>query len=68
MRLVLDLSSLRGSAINEGICKEDFSVVYSTFDEAVNMVRELGPNAFLGKLDIKVMLRGIMIWHNDSAS
>ena len=57
VRLVLDLSSPRGSAINEGICKEDFSVQYSTFDDAVDLVRSLGPSAFLGKLDIRHAFR-----------
>ena len=57
VRLVLDLSSPRGSSINEGICREDFSVLYSTFDDAVKLVRELGPSAFLGKLDLRHAFR-----------
>ena len=57
VRLVLDLSSPRGCAINEGINKDDFSVQYSSFDDAVNMVRDIGPAAFLAKLDIKHAFR-----------
>ena len=33
-RLIMDLSSPVGSAINEGISKDEFSVSYSTFDQA----------------------------------
>ena len=38
-RLILDLSSPRGQSINEGISKEKFSVTYSRFDDAVDIVR-----------------------------
>ena len=37
-RIILDLSSPRGSAIDEGISPETYSVRYSSFDDAVNMV------------------------------
>ena len=57
VRLVLDLSSPRGCAINEGISREEFSVQYSSFDDAVNLVRTIGTSAFLAKLDIKHAFR-----------
>lgn len=56
-RIILDLSSPRGNAINEGICKEEFSVRYSTFDDALKLVSGLGPTAFLAKIDIKHAFR-----------
>ena len=52
-RLIMDLSQPRGSSINEGIDKEDFSVKYTHFDEATTMVRNTGPNCLLTKIDIK---------------
>ena len=41
-RLILDLSSPKGSSVNDGIDAETFAVKYCSFDEAVNMVREIG--------------------------
>ena len=57
VRLLLDLSSPRGAAVNEGIDREQFSVVYSSFDDAVQLVAHLGSSAFLGKLDIQHAFR-----------
>ena len=55
-RIILDLSSPRGSAINEGIPVELFSVKYSSFDDAVEFVRSLG-QCYMAKLDIKHAFR-----------
>ena len=52
-RIILDLSSPRGSSVNDGISREAFSVKYTSFDDAVSLVRSLGPGAFMAKLDIK---------------
>ena len=57
VRLVLDLSQPRGDAVNEHISREEFSCTYSTFDDAVKMVRTLGRGVFLGKIDIKHAFR-----------
>ena len=56
-RIILDLSSPRGSSINEGIPKELFSVRYSSFDDAVDLVRLLGKSTFMAKLDIRHAFR-----------
>ena len=53
-RLILDLSSPRGCSVNEGISWEQYSVRYSSFDDAVDMVRQLGPSSWL---DIKHAFR-----------
>ena len=53
LRLIMDLSSPRGSSINEGIDREEFSVSYTSFDDAVDMIIHLGNNSFMGKIDIK---------------
>ena len=56
-RIILDLSSPRGYAVNEGISKEEYSVTYSSFDDAVVLVQALGPDCFMSKLDIKHAFR-----------
>ena len=43
--------------MNEDIPREEFSVCYSSFDEAVVLVRSLGKGAFMSKLDIKHAFR-----------
>ena len=39
--ITLDLSSHHGFSINDGILKEDFTVRYTLFDDAVDLVRHL---------------------------
>ena len=56
-RIILDLSSPRGHSINEGIPRDQFSVRYSSFDDAVKLVSSLGQNAYLAKLDIQHAFR-----------
>lgn len=56
-RIILDLSSPRGFEVNEEISKEEFSVRYSSFDDAVSLVNGLGPDAFMAKLDIEHAFR-----------
>ena len=56
-RIILDLSSPRRLSINEGISPELYTVKYSSFDEAANLVAKLGKNSFMAKLDIKHAFR-----------
>ena len=56
-RIILDLSSPRGLSVNEGISKEDFSVRYSSFDDAVDLLRVSGTSSFMAKLDIRHAFR-----------
>lgn len=56
-RIILDLSSPKGDSINDGISPTAYSVHYSSFDDAVSMVRSVGTSAFLAKLDIKHAFR-----------
>ena len=56
-RLILDLSSPTGLSINDGIPSELFTVKYSSFDDAVSIVRDLGPGCFMAKIDIKHAFR-----------
>ena len=56
-RIILDLSSPHGMSINVGISKDSFSVRYSSFDDAVHLVRSSGTSAFMAKLDIRHAFR-----------
>ena len=56
-RIILDLSSPRGSAINEGILPECYTVKYSSFDDAAALVARLGSSSYMSKLDIKHAFR-----------
>ena len=56
-RIILDLSSPRNRAVDEGISRVDYSVHYSSFDDAVDMVSKFSKGCFLAKLDIKHAFR-----------
>ena len=56
-RIILDLSSPRHQSINDGISHDEFSVKYSSFDDAVDLVRQLGVRCEMGKLDIQHAFR-----------
>ena len=46
-----------GSSINEFIAKDEFSMKYTLFDDAIALVREAGYSCFLSKVDIKHAFR-----------
>lgn len=52
-RLILDLSSLEGTSVNDGISRALSSVKYSYFDQAAGLIMEAGIGALLSKIDIK---------------
>ena len=56
-RLIMDLSQPDGASINEGINKEDFSVQYTHFDAATDLVYNKGRNCNMTKLDIQHAFR-----------
>lgn len=56
-RIILDLSSPRGASINEHISASEFSVKYSLFDDAVDMVKTFEQQCFMCKVDIKHAFR-----------
>ena len=49
----MDLSSPRGSSINDFICKEYYTLHYATFDQALALVSSFGTVALMAKLDLK---------------
>ena len=56
-RLILDLSQPIGESVNDGIQKEEFSVKYSGFDTATDLVFNNGVNCLMSKMDIKQAFR-----------
>ena len=57
LRIILDLSSPSGSSVNDGISPEMCHVRYSSFDEAVGMVRAFGTGCYMAKIDIRHAFR-----------
>jgi hypothetical protein len=56
-RLIHHLSSPRGHSVNHGISKEDSTVQYARFDDAVSLIQAHGPGALMAKADIKSAFR-----------
>ena len=64
-RLIVDLSSLEGCSVNDGICSDLTSVVYASVDNAVEIIRRLGPGTELVKMDLKDAYRVILVHPQD---
>ena len=60
-RLIVDLSSPKGSSINDGIPRDLCSMTYITTDEAIRKILTLGPGALLAKIDIQSAFRLIPV-------
>ena len=58
-RMILHLYTRTGSSINNHISRDDFSLRYSTIDDAVRMLTALGPGALMAKTDLKSAFRMI---------
>ena len=52
-RLILDLSSPEGQSVNDGINPEWCSLSYVSVDDVVSVIRYLGQNTLLAKVDVK---------------
>ena len=57
VRIILDLSQPRGASVNESIIDDYCSVHYTSFDEAVRLVKTQGAKAFMAKVDIRHAFR-----------
>ena len=65
IRIILDLSSPRGTSVNNGIPVGTFSVTYARFDDAVEILRSLGAGCYLAKADIKHAFRNLPVREAD---
>ncbi len=52
-RLIFHLSAPEGASVNDSIPADDFSLRYHTIDDAMDILHGLGPNALMGKADLK---------------
>lgn len=60
-RLIMDLSFPFGDSVNDHISKDDFAVQYTGFDSATDLVRKMGKNCLMFKMDIKHAFRVLPI-------
>ena len=64
-RLILDLSSLDGHSVNDGIRKDPFTVQYMKVDDIIDGIMSLGRGTLLAKFDVESAYRIIPIHPND---
>ena len=64
-QLIMDLSHPNGGSVNDGISPSLCSLRYSSVDEAVDIIRHLGRDTQLVKLDIKDAYRLIPVHPDD---
>ena len=64
-RTIVDLSSPRDHSVNSGISEEICSVSYATLDDAVGLIKRLGPMTQLVKMDLKDAYRMVPIHPHD---
>ena len=64
-RLIHHLSYPHGSSVNDGIHYEHSTVSYSTIDDAIKLIKQLGPGFFIAKTDIKNVFRLLPIQPKD---
>lgn len=64
-RLITHLSFPPNFSVNDYVDEKFTSVKYSSFDNAINMIKNLGFNALIGKKDIKSAFRLLPIYPGD---
>ena len=60
-RLILNLSAPEGGSVNDGIAKELSRVEYTSVDDVVRRVLELGKAAMMAKADVKAAYRNVPV-------
>ena len=58
-RLIVDLSSLGGASVFDGIDPNDFTLHYITVDQVIRMVSRFGKGALMAKFDAESAYRNI---------
>ena len=64
-RMIHHLSAPAGQSINDGIAKDNFSLHYSSVDDATRILSRLGKGAFLAKVDLKSAFRMVPVQRDD---
>ena len=60
-RMILHLSAPYGASVNDGISKEEFSLHYSSMDDAVKLLHSYGKGAIMAKVDLKADFRMVPV-------
>ena len=60
-RMILHLSAPYGASVNDGISKEEFSLHYSSVDDAVKLLHPYGKGAIMAKVDLKAAFRMVSV-------
>ena len=64
-RMIMHLSAPLGNSINDGIEKDEYSLQYSSIDDAVRFLLELGVGAQMAKVDLKSAFRMVPVHRDD---
>ena len=64
-RMIMHLSAPRGQSVNDAISKDQFSLRYSSLDDAVTLLHQAGPGALMAKIDLKSAFRMIPVRRQD---
>ena len=64
-RIIVDLSSLQDSSVNNGINPDEFSMHYVKLDQIISMVAKHGPGAMMAKFDVEAAYRNIAVHPED---
>lgn len=64
-RMIMHLSAPPSSSINDGIDKEQFSLRYSSLDDATKLIASIGQGAYLTKIDLKNTFRLVPVAKQD---
>ena len=64
-RLIVDLSSPEGHSVNDELDRALCSIQYSSIDDAVQIIRRLGPGTLLAKLDLREAYRVVPVHPED---
>ena len=64
-RMIMHLSAPVGQSINDHISKEQYSLQYSSVDDAVKLLTALGKGALMAKVDLKSAFRVVPVHKTD---
>ena len=59
--MILDLSCPHGQSVNDGIPREFGTLQYESFQHALHLIAQAGPNSLLLKKDLKTAFRQVSI-------
>ena len=65
LRPIHHLSAPFGESVNDGISIDDFSLHYVTVDNAISLILQHGPRAYLSKVDVKSAFRTCPVRRED---